>query len=220
MRRFHPISPALLAGRLCDLVQRWHDDIALDGQPHPLRVALDVPGWVDVRPLIADLTQRLATGGQPVAVVRAADFYRDASLRFEYGKNDVESFYTGWLDTGALQREVLKPLGPGGNGSYLPALRDPGTNRSARTSPVPVPAAAVVLVLGELLLGTGLTFDLVVHFSVSRQALRRLSPPELAWALPAFDRYEIDVDPSGQADIVLRYDDPARPAIFLREPAA
>jgi hypothetical protein len=216
VRRFQPISPALLAGRLCDLLDERHAGITGGGQPHPLRVALDAPGWVELQPLIADLERRLAINGHLVAVVRGADFYRDASLRFEYGKTDVESFYTGWLDSAALQREVLTPLGPGGTGSYLPALRDPVTNRSARTSPVALSADAVVLVRGELLLGTGLAFDLVVHFSVSRQALRRLAPPEQTWALPAFDRYEIDVDPAGQADVVVRYDDPSHPALFSR----
>lgn len=216
MRRFQPVSPALLAGRLCDILDQRHAGISRDGQPHPLRVAFDAPGWVDLQPLIADLARRLAINGHPVADVRGSDFYRDASLRFEYGKTDVESFYTGWLDSAALQREVLTPLGPGGNGSFLPALRDPVTNRSARTAPLSLSADAVVLVRGELLLGAGLAFDLVVHFSVSRQALRRVVPPEQAWALPAFDRYEINVDPASHADIVVRYDDPLHPALFTQ----
>jgi len=216
VRRFNPISPGLLAGRLTELFLQRQTDIAHAGQPHPLRVALDAPGWVDLEPLITGVAERLAVRGHPVATVRGVDFYRDASLRFEYGKTDVESFYTGWLDTAALQREVLKPLGAGGTGSYLPALRDPVSNRSARTPPVPLAAEAIVLVRGELLLDTDLAFDIVVHFSVSRQALRRLAPAEEAWALPAFDRYEIDVDPAGQADVVLRYDDPSHPALFTR----
>ena len=88
-------------------------------------------------------------------------FYRDASLRWEYGKADVDSFYRGWLDTAALQREVLRPLAV--DGSYLPSLRDPDSNRSTRAAPSTLPPAGVALVTGELLLGHGLGFDVTVH---------------------------------------------------------
>jgi hypothetical protein len=151
-------------------------------------------------------------------VVHASDFYRDASLRFEYGKTDVESFYSGWLDLAALRREVLIPVAAPDSPYYLPALRDPNTNRSARAEPVTLAPEGVLLVVGELLLGAGLDFDVVVHVSVSRSARKRLTDPEWRWTLPALDRYDIDVDPASLADVVIRYDDPRRPAISIRLP--
>jgi hypothetical protein len=71
-------------------------------------------------------------------------------------------------------------------------------------------------VSGELLLGAGLSFDLVIHLAVSRAARKRLVPDALRWTLPAYDRYDIDVDPVGLADVVIRYDDPNRPALAVR----
>jgi hypothetical protein len=209
VRRYAAISGELLARQLTDLLVRRHGG-------RPLRVALDAPGWVEAAPLVEALRTGLLAAGHPVGVVRAGDFYRDASLRFEYGKTDVESFYSGWLDRGALQREVLDPVAASEDAHYLPALRDAASNRAIRRGPLPMPAAGVLLVCGELLLGAGLGFDVAIHLAVSRAARKRQVPDELRWTLPAFDRYDIDVDPMALADVVIRYDDPAHPAVSVR----
>ena len=208
MSRFRPVSPQLLADELAVVFAARHP------QAHPLRVGLDAPACVNLNPLLGLLDDRLRAAGRPVAIVSSRLFYRDASLRWEYGKADVDSFYDGWLDTGALQREVLRPLAT--DGSYLPSLRDPDSNRSTRATPVRLPSNGVALLVGELLLGHGLDLDLTVHFSVSRQARRRQTPDELQWTLPAHDRYELEVDPAGLADLVVRYDDPSHPALLVR----
>jgi hypothetical protein len=210
VRRYAAITGELLARQLTDLVLRRHDG------RRPLRVAMDAPGWVEVTPLVEALRTGLLAAGHPVGVVRAGDFYRDASLRFEYGKTDVESFYTGWLDRAALQREVLDPVAACEDAHYLPALRDATSNRAIRTPALPLPAAGVLLVCGELLLGAGLGFDVAIHLALSRAARKRQAPEELRWTLPAFDRYDIDVDPMALADVVIRYDDPTHPAVSVR----
>ncbi|MDQ1732910.1 MAG: hypothetical protein QOK10_3069 [Pseudonocardiales bacterium] len=209
MRRFTPLGPDRLAAELSRLALERH------GEQHPLRIALDGPEFVDLTALAEAIRGDLILAGHPAALLDTAGFYRDASLRFEYGKTDLESFYSGWLDKTGLQREVLAPLGPAGEGSYLASLRDPATNRSTRAARAVLPPDGVLLVTGALLLGIGLSFDLTVHLSVSRQARRRLAPASLAWTLPAYDRYDLDVDPSGAADVVIRYDDPQRPAIAV-----
>ncbi|MFL6162754.1 MAG: uridine kinase [Jatrophihabitantaceae bacterium] len=208
MSRFSPASPELLARRLAELCGERHPG------EHPLRVALDAPSCADLSRPARLLTAELRAAGRPVALVEASSFYRDASLRLEYGRADVESFYRGWLDTAALQREVLDPLVA--NSTYLPSLRDPVTNRSTRARPEVLPSAGVLLLRGELLLGAGLHLDLTVHAAVSRQARRRLMPPEWQWTLPAFDRYDLEVDPTGTADVVIRYDDALHPALLIR----
>lgn len=208
MSRFRPVSPELLASELVAVFSARHPG------SRPLRVGLDAPAWVEPEPLLALLDDRLRAAGRPVAVVWTRLFYRDAALRWEYGKDDLDSYYDGWLDTGALQREVLRPLAT--DGSYLPSLRDPDSNRSTRAAPVQLPSNGVALLVGELLLGHGLDLDLSVHFSVNRQARRRQAPDDLQWTLPAHDRYELEVDPAGIADLVVRYDDPAHPALLIR----
>ncbi|MGI8666420.1 MAG: uridine kinase [Jatrophihabitans sp.] len=208
MSRFAPLSPQRLADRLAALLVGRH------GGSRALRVGVDAPGCADLSQLIEALCEALRAAGRPVALIDSRGFYRDASLRLEYGRTDVESFYSGWLDTGALQREVLASLA--GDGSYLPSLRDPVTNRSTRAEVRHLPDNGIALVTGELLLGAGLDFDVVVHAAVSRQARHRLTDAEHQWTLPALDRYDLDVDPAALADAVIRYDDPARPALLIR----
>jgi hypothetical protein len=148
-------------------------------------------------------------------VVPAGGFYRPASLRLEHGRTDPDARYTDWLDAGALTREVLAPVGPGGSGQYLPVLWDVDRDRAARARPRPAPADGVLLVPGALLQGIGLPFDVVVHLRMSAAARRRLTPPEQAWELPAFDRYDHEVEPAGLADAVVLADHPDRPALVL-----
>ena len=76
--------------------------------------------------------------GRPAVVIRAVGFYRPASLRLEHGRTDADARYSDWLDAGALTREVLAPVGPGGSGEYLPVLwdvdRDPPALLTAGTT--------------------------------------------------------------------------------------
>lgn len=71
----------------------------------------------------------------------------------------------------------------------------------------------MVLVSGALLLGGALPFDVTVHLVLSPPALDRRTDPELRWTLPAFARYADEVDPASFADVVVRADDPRRPAL-------
>jgi hypothetical protein len=180
-----------------------------------LRVAVDGPDPAAPQDLTAAVAGRLPVLGRAAVVVPAAGFFRPASLRLEHGRTDPDARYTDWLDAGALTREVLGPVGPGGSGDYLPVLWDLDRDRAARARRRPMPAGGVLLVPGALLQGVGLAFDLVVHLRVTPAARRRRTPPEQAWELPAFDRYDDEVDPAALADAVVLADHPDRPALVL-----
>lgn len=198
---YTPLSPDALSERLADL---------LAARPGTVRVALDGPPVAAPHELAASLVAPLRARSRPVAHVRAETFWRDASLRLEHGREDVES-YPRWLDAEALRREVLDPVAEGG--TYLPSLRDPVSNRSTRAVPRPAPPGTVLVVSGSFLLGRSLPFDRTVHLLVSRGARERRTPAEQAWTLPAFDAYERETDPSATADVVIRADDPRHPAV-------
>jgi hypothetical protein len=166
--------------------------------------------------LAAAVAERLPALGRGAVVVPAEGFYRPASLRLEHGRTDPDARYTDWLDGGALSREVLGPVGPGGSGQYLPVLWDLDRDRAVRARPQPVPDKAVLLVPGALLQGVGLAFDVVVHLRLAPAARQRLTPADQQWALPAFDRYDDEVDPAALADAVVLADHPDRPALVLQ----
>ena len=171
----------------------------------------------DARDLADAVATRLLAAAVPVARISAGDFYRARSIRLEHGRDDPDAFYDLWYDFGALRREVLDPLGPGGRGSWLPRLRDPHTDRSAR-EPVRTAAAGTVAVVdGRFLLRDDVRpgFDLIVHLLVSPAAQqRRLPVDETARVLPAWARYLTEYSPEDLATLVARFDHPDRPAVL------
>ncbi|PWU59268.1 uridine kinase, partial [Micromonospora globispora] len=162
----------------------------------------------------AALVDPLRAAGRPVLHVQAADFLRPASVRLEHGRRNPDAYYEGWVDDAGLRREVLDPAGPDGSGRLLPSLWDAATDRASRADYVELPPGGVVLVSGSLLLGGGLPFDVTVHLELSPAALARRTDPELRWTLPAFARYADEVAPASFADVVIRADDPRRPALL------
>ena len=178
-------------------------------------MAVDGPELAAPERLAAQIAHRLPVAGRAAVVVPAAGFYRPASVRLEHGRTDPDARYTDWLDVRALAREVLDPVGPGGSGEYLPVLWDLERDRAARVPRVPMPPGGVLLVAGPLLQGVGLSFDVVVHLRVAPAARRRLVPADQAWVLPAYDRYDDEVDPASLADAVVLADHPDRPALVL-----
>jgi len=207
-----PVSPDVLSGLLADL-------FAVASGGGRIRVAVD--GADAARPgALADaLVEPLRRRGVAALRVRTRDFLRPASLRYEFGRTDPDAYYSGWLDAGALAREVLRPLGHGGTGRWLPAFWDAAADRATRAAYEQAPVRAVLLVDGPLLLGHGLPFDLSVHVHLTEAALARRTPPEDQWTLPAHQRYAAEVDPLAVADVVVRADDPRRPAVQLRDAA-
>lgn len=170
------------------------------------RVLLDGVG-TDV---LADaLVPGLTTAGRTPLRVRARDFWRPAGERFAWGREDAQAYRECWLDAAALQREVL-----GRDDSVLPALWDVDRDRSARRERVALQPRSVLLVDGVLLLGRGLTADLVVHLALTPAALLRRGVP--AWQLPAHAAYDRDVRPAEHCDVLVRAEDPLRPAVLLR----
>jgi hypothetical protein len=203
-RTYRPVTD--LGSALTDVL------VALE-TPHPVRVAIDGPTCAHPDALAETLLAPLRARGRPSACIHTETFWRDASVRLEFGRRDPSAFARNWLDTDALTREVLAPLGASAVAHYLPSLRDPLTNRMTREPPTEIGPRGIVLVAGGLLLGRGLAFDHTIHLSVSPSARRRRTEPDWQWTLGAFDDYDAVVDPVAIADVVVRYDDPARPAV-------
>jgi len=179
----------------------------------PGRVRVLVDGADAAQP--HDLGERVADALAPRSAVhvRADGFWLPAGQRFEWGKQDVDSFLDGWIDLGALHREVLDDFPA--TGRVLPALRDPATDRSARAEVVALPDDGVVVLSGSMLLGRGLPVDVGVHLRLSPAALARRTPDEDAWTLPALGRYVAERHPLDEADLVVRCDDPRHPALVM-----
>lgn len=170
--------------------------------PAPAFVLVD---GVGSRALAGSLADPLVARGRAPVVVPAGGFLRPAGERFEHGREDAQSFRERWLDVGALRREVL------GGTTWLPALRDPVADRSVRAPRRPLPDRAVVVVAGLFLLDHDLPAHLVVHLALSAAALARRGRP--AWQVEALQAYDEDVRPGERCDVLVRAEDPLRPAV-------
>ncbi|MEU3723744.1 uridine kinase [Streptomyces sp. NPDC031705] len=207
--------------------QRMAERLAgrLDGSPAPAgqatwqRVGIDGAPAAGTGILAEELAGALRLRGRSVLVVPVGGFLRPASLRYVFGREDVDAYLGGWYDTGALWREVFGPTDPGGSGRVLPDLWDPVTDRATRSPYAELPPGGVLIVHGPLLLGHWFPFDLSVHISLSAGALSRRTEESERWTLPAFARYARETDPESAADVLVRADDPRHPAwTGLRDP--
>ncbi|MGW2259367.1 uridine kinase [Streptomyces sp. NPDC001780] len=206
--RLEAITWDRLTEALADRITRTE---TADGGPW-LRVAVDGAPAAAPGERARALAEALRVRGRAVLVVGTEGFLRPASLRYEYGREDPETYYSGWFDTGALWREVFAPLEPDGSGRVLPDLWDPATDRATRSPRRALTPGGVLLLHGPLLLGHWFPFDFTVHLRLSPAALRRRTEERARWTLPAFARYEDEVAPADTADVVVRTDDPRHPA--------
>lgn len=200
-----PVSPAVLVEHVVGLA------LAGDGRR---RVLVDGAAPLGAGDLADALVDPLRAAGRDVVRVHADDFLRPASVRYEHGREDPDSYLEDRLDAGALTREVLDPFAA--EGRYLPSLWDPVRDRATRAPYAAAPERAVLVVDGELLLGRWLDADLTVHLTVRPATLARRLGEDRAWQLPAFARYEDEVAPQDVADVVVRVDDPRHPALVAR----
>lgn len=204
MPRFTPITPDALAElparRLRALAGRRV--VAVDGA--------DAARPVDFALCAAD---RVRADGRPAEVVRLHDFVRPASVRLEFGRDET-SYRTGWFDYAALRREVLAPLRSAG--TWLPALWDETTDRSARARRRPALPETVLFVAGPMLLGRTLPFDLSVRLDLSPAALTRVTPDDEAWTIPALLAHACDSTET--PTYFVRWDHPDRPALRVDAP--
>ena len=88
--------------------------------------------------------------------------------------------------------------------------------RAARPAPRPIPPRGVRLVPGPLRQGRGLPSDVVSPLGGPPPPRRRRTPQEQAWELPAYDRYDDEVDPVSLADAVVLADSPDHLALVLQ----
>ena len=191
---------------------------AASGPPAVLRLGVD--GAVDGdRALVADaLVAVLEARAAPVLRVRAGDFLRPRSVRLESGADDPDAGYEAWYDTWALLREVLDPLAPGGSGEWLPTLWDAARDRATRAPRLDAPPGAVLVLDGPFLLRRELAgaFDAVAHQSTSPAAIARRCPAaDVTRVSGAWARYLDEARPTTAADVLVRAEDPRRPALVV-----
>ncbi|MEV0027536.1 hypothetical protein [Nocardia sp. NPDC050793] len=200
MPQFVPITQDGLTDLLVDRV------LALPGRR---LIAVDGADAAQPAAFARLAAERLRGTGRSADALSLHDYVRPASLRMEFGREDEYSYRTAWFDYDAVHREVVGALRE--HGRWLPALWDEAADRSARAAVRAAPADLVLFLAGPMLLGRDLAFDLTVRLDLSEAALRRLTPPDEHWTIPALLRY--DRENPEIPTFSVRWDHPDRPAL-------
>ncbi|WP_039799083.1 hypothetical protein [Nocardia araoensis] len=200
MPRFLPITPEALLAQVIQpvLTATSHTVIAVDGADAAEPVAF-----------AERIAESLRDAGRSAGVVSLHDYVRPASLRMEFGRTDEMSYRTAWFDYAALRREVVNALRE--HGRWLPALWDEAADRSARAAIRTAPCATSLVIAGPMLAGRGLDADLSLRLDLSEAALRRRTPPDAQWTIPALLRH--DAENPYMPTFFVRWDHPDRPAL-------
>lgn len=206
-----PVSPAVLADEVADRAL----GVLASGRGCA-RVGVDaaVPG--DAAALADLVAERLSEHGRAVLRVSAADFLRPRSVRLEHGAHDPDTGYERWFDHLALRREVLDPLGPDGDLTWLPTLWDADRDRATRAAREPAAAGSVLVLDGTFLLRweTADAVDVGVLLVAGDAALaRRLPQGDVERVTGAWRRYLEETWPDQRADVLVRVEHPDRPAV-------
>lgn len=207
--RVEPVSATLLVDRIVGLVLARAGAPDLQHAGTPVRLLVDGHPSTHPKQLADALVTPFEAAGRPAARVSVGDFLRPRSLRLERGREDPDSLLDDWIDVGALNREVLTRVVD--RQEYLPSLRDPDTDRATRVGYRSTAPGTVVVLDGALAIGRGLDVDVAVHLALKPATLRRRTPPEEIWAVPAYERYAHEIE--GVPDLVVRVDHPDHPAL-------
>ncbi|MFE6736711.1 uridine kinase [Microbacterium sp. NPDC057650] len=164
---------------------------------------------------------------RPVIIIHLDDFLNPARIRHARGRHSKVGFWEDTYDYGALRRDVLEPLGRGGDGRYRPVAYDPRRDESVLGDVLHADPDALVLVEGMFLLRDELVsrWDASIHLDVpfavtaARMAVRDGSHPDPEH--PSMRRYVggqrlyfAAARPWARADFVVDNSDYERPRVI------
>jgi uridine kinase len=200
---------------------------------HPTRVAVDGPPAAGKTTLADGLAAVLRANGRDVVRATIDDFLFPRAQRYRRGEYSAEGCYFDTHDYGALNRVLLHPLGPGGDGRFQHAVYNHAAD-TVLSPPVTTARADAVLIFdGVFLLRPELMdqWDLRIFVSTAFEkivdrALIRERPvlsavdAERRWReryIPSQQLYFATARPTDHADIVVHNDEPEQPAWVRRQ---
>jgi uridine kinase len=215
-----------------EVLDRIADAVGAVTLTHPTRVAVDGAPAAGKTTLADELADVLRARGRDVIRATIDDFLFPRARRYPRGEFSAEGCYFDTHDLEALSRELLDPLGPGGDRRFRPAVYD-RTADAVLSPPVTTAAADAVLVFdGVFLLRPDLVgrWDLRIFVStalertVARAVVResRVSSRaevERRWReryIPSQQLYAATAHPVDHADVVVHNDEPQRPVLEVR----
>lgn len=202
-------------------------------QPHPVRVAIDGVDGVGKTTLADELAEAVGRAGREVIRASIDGFHHPRQHRYARGAHSPEGYFLDSFDHEALERELLRPLGPDGHRRYRRAVFDYRTDSTVSVAPQSAAADAVLLFDGvflqrpelvaywDLRIWVDAPFPVTVERAVQRDSARGRGPEELRSIykrryVPGQRIYMERCRPKEQADIVVDNTDVRSPKLRLR----
>lgn len=190
----------------------------------PIRVAIDGIIAAGKTTFSENLVKALARRGRRAIHISMNGFHNPSEVRYEQGRYSADGYYEDAYDFAALRREVIEPLGPGGNRRYRTAIIDLESDTPIDEPPQIAEPDDVFLVDGSFLQRREMqgAWDLIVYIHASfetaeaRGAARDAETPEEAEEIlagfrkryhAAQRRYLAECMPSRNADLVIDAED-------------
>lgn len=201
----------------------------------PLRVAVDGRTACGKSTFARALSASMANRGRNVLCTTIDGFHNPKAVRYARGRLSADGYYRDARDLGAIRRELLDPLGPGGNLLVRTATFDLDADAPLATETMPVPSDSILIVDGTFLARLELSdaWDVHIFLHTSRETARARGVTRDRPAsdtsgqietvydqryLPAFELYLAEANPEVRANILVDLDDFAAPRI-MRMPA-
>lgn len=193
-----------------------------------LRVGIDGVDGAGKTHLADELAAVLQEQGATVIRASVDGFHRPRALRYRLGPDSPEGFYVDSYDYPLLQRVLLAPLGPGGDGRYLTAAFDYRTDAAVEPVWQEAQRASILLFDGIFLHRPELrdvwdcSLFLAVDFAISvpRGQQRFPGPADPDPAALSNRRYVagqklylVRCRPQEWASLLIDYNDLARPEV-------
>jgi uridine kinase len=201
-------------------------------RPHPVRVAVDGVEGAGKTVLADELGRLLRTRGRVCLRASLAGFRRPRPARGARAQPSADDYYRHTFDLGALRRELLDPLGPGGSLHYRTRILDPVSGEPVEQPRLEAAREAIVVVSGPFLLRQELRdrWDVAVWVQVDFDVARARGAerdrgsfgPEVDELYrntyhAAQQHYLEEERPADHAEVVFHNDDVDHPVVVVNE---
>lgn len=216
---------------LIDLARRIADQRTV----HPLRVGIDGIDASGKTTLAEELREALRPTRRRIIRVSLDDFHHPAAHRHRKGRFSPEGYYQDAFDLRAIVSNVLRPLGPNGDGRYRRAAFDLRADRPFRPPWEVAARGSIVLVDGVFLhrpaLIHHLDFRIFVEVSFETAVRRGVARDAAAFGgealvrelyrrryMPAQRAYLESCQARGRAHLIVKQDDLEDPRLYNGRP--
>lgn len=191
---------------------------------HPVRVAVDGITGVGKTTFAGCLADAIKGRGRPVLQVSMDGFHNPRAVRYRQGRGSADGYYEDAYDFDGVRRELLDPLGPGGDRRFRSAVIDLAKDSPVRGPQRTAGVGDVVVVDGSFLQRPEMTgaWDLVVFLHASFEAAEARGATRDAHAMGGIEaartafrtryhaaqrRYIDECSPESTADVVIDAED-------------